>query len=361
MTRADGFPVPADASAIERALRELWTPAAEGELVVRAQAATLLIYTTSTDRRRLDRTIDQVMRQFPGRAILIDAAGDHGEPGLEAWISARCHPGLGGHVCGEQITVAAAGEPAETLPSLVAGLRPPDVPAFLWWDAPIPERGGLLLALADEVERLIVDSRAYPPADRALALLADLSGGPLEAAVGDLSWTGTAPWRELVAQFFDAPATRGYLRAVDRVEISYAGPGARAEALLMAGWLVSRLGWEVEGRGVDAGQSAQSTWTLRRAGAGSVAVTLAEVEPGGGAEGLAAVRLTAGAADFGVEWLASERCARIITRTPGEEPRQRAVVMAASGEARLICQEMSLVGRDPVFDAALAAAARLGT
>jgi hypothetical protein len=69
-------------------------------------------------------------------------------------------------------------------------------------------------------------------------------------ALSDFNWTRQAPWRELVAQFFDSATLRPYLMGIDRVTVEYAAgeeeePVNTAQAYLLIGWLASRLGWSL--------------------------------------------------------------------------------------------------------------------
>ena len=54
-----------------------------------------------------------------------------------------------------------------------------------------------------------------------------------------------APWQNTIAQFFDDPALREDLFSIDALEIE---SGSDAEALYLAGWLGSRLSWEIDHR-----------------------------------------------------------------------------------------------------------------
>jgi glucose-6-phosphate dehydrogenase assembly protein OpcA len=53
------------------------------------------------------------------------------------------------------------------------------------------------------------------------------------------------PWQDMIAQFFDDPALREDLFSIEALEIE---SGSDAEALYLAGWLGSRLSWEIAER-----------------------------------------------------------------------------------------------------------------
>jgi glucose-6-phosphate dehydrogenase assembly protein OpcA len=56
----------------------------------------------------------------------------------------------------------------------------------------------------------------------------------------DLAWMRLHLWQDLIAHFFDDPASRQELFAIQKVRIV---AGSDAEALYLGGWLASRLGW----------------------------------------------------------------------------------------------------------------------
>src|SRR5207248_11486587 len=61
--------------------------------------------------------------------------------------------------------------------------------------------------------------------------------------VVDLAWLRTTPWRERLASSFDPPRRRRALGEITGVAIRHR-VGASASALLLAGWISSRLGWD---------------------------------------------------------------------------------------------------------------------
>ena len=69
---------------------------------------------------------------------------------------------------------------------------------------------------------------------------------PRSAYVVDLAWLRSTPWRERVAATFDPPRLRPDLRAISAASRSATTPTRRPPALLLVGWLASRLGWEPE-------------------------------------------------------------------------------------------------------------------
>ena len=74
--------------------------------------------------------------------------------------------------------------------------------------------------------------------------------------INDIAWSRLLVWRQLVAQFFDQPTALDSLDTIEEVEIIYdpisnEGRCGRSSALLMAGWLATRLGWRAPGEMVS--------------------------------------------------------------------------------------------------------------
>jgi glucose-6-phosphate dehydrogenase assembly protein OpcA len=98
-------------------------------------------------------------------------------------------------------------------------------------------------ALIGMIDVMLVDSDDVLEPREALARALEL----LQSAyVVDLAWLRTTPWRERLAASFDPPPRRAMLAHLDRIAIRHR-PTSRAAALLLAGWMSSRLHWEPEG------------------------------------------------------------------------------------------------------------------
>jgi glucose-6-phosphate dehydrogenase assembly protein OpcA len=63
--------------------------------------------------------------------------------------------------------------------------------------------------------------------------------------VVDLAWLRSTPWRERIAATFDPDTVRPELRTISAVTIRH-HPDSAAAALLLIGWLASRLGWRCD-------------------------------------------------------------------------------------------------------------------
>lgn len=245
---------PVALDAVERELDNMWrdanarVAATGGHAIARNSVLTLVTFTQGEDdARHLLAHIHALSTQHPSRAIVVAAdPRDHGHD-MRAYISTYTSSDLASY--GEDIVVVAQSDAIRHLPGLVLPLIVSGLPAFLWWSGEPPWGSELLEALVDGSDRLIVDTTEMAHTAQSVGALDDLmrrkSG---RCAVSDISWAAQAPWRDVVAQFFDAPSARPYLDAIERVTIEYAAgdedaPTNSSQAYLFAGWLSSRLGW----------------------------------------------------------------------------------------------------------------------
>lgn len=150
----------------------------------------------------------------------------------------------------ETIVISADSKVAGHLASLVSPLMISELPTFLWWPSGDFANSPVFQDLVEIVDRLIVDSAQLGNDASALAQLRTLLDDEDDPWVGDFTWLRLQPWRQLVAQFFDPQEVQPALETIAQVNIAYTptredrGSGLAA-ALLMVGWLASRLNWEV--------------------------------------------------------------------------------------------------------------------
>ncbi len=136
--------------------------------------------------------------------------------------------GDGREVLSEVIELRLRGEVAKHPASIVLPLLISDLPAFCRWRGRPDWSGCALHEIVDVCDRFIVDSsewRGVPAAYR------ELAGLFARIAVSDLAWRRTLPWRVALADRWPQ------LRRVERLAVE----GPRADALLLTGWLRSRL------------------------------------------------------------------------------------------------------------------------
>ena len=189
-------------------------------------------------------TVAGVAGRHPARAIIVVARPDH-PPGITADLSLQCSVGPGREqVCAEVVRLQVGGEAAFHLASVITPLLLPDVPVFLWLVGAVPLGQALRPDTLEVCERVILDSDAHPDPGAVLAELSAALDRREAVPVSDLAWSRTRPWREQLARAFDRSDLRPFTGEVTAVEIEAggAGDGAGAQALLLHGWLRSRLG-----------------------------------------------------------------------------------------------------------------------
>jgi glucose-6-phosphate dehydrogenase assembly protein OpcA len=217
-----------DLTAVESMLRA----ARGGDRTGSVRAITLNLVVHAPDAERIEaalEALEHVGPSHPLRAIVATPA----EGELHASVASSCWVGASDRqVCSERVLVEAG---PKALPSAVTSLLVPDLPVFLWWHGPFDHTGGLAAELAGLASRVVVDSGECGLDGVAAArILAD--------SVADLAWAGLLPWRDAVAGLFDGPSEIKALERVKAVDVR----GPENEARLMAGWLRSALGTEID-------------------------------------------------------------------------------------------------------------------
>ena len=362
-----------DIGAIERELTSLWQAASADESsgVIRSSTLNLLVYAPAdSDLRALDDIVADITAAHPCRAVvmIVDAQGQ--TPSISAEVTSLCRlsPGDSGkQVCCEQVTVNASGSQIGEVPSAIAPLLIPDLPVYLWWRAvPRLEDKALFRKLTEISDRVVIDSAQFgDPVVQINNLAAILKTTPSWAAVSDVNWARLTAWRGLLAGFYDVAEYRPLLEQLSRVVIEHSLPEGTdapisARALLLGGWLASRLGWRLSdqrsGEGVHdfifEAQEARVTLEFR--------ATERQIEPGR----LSKVVFESAAdqsALFSVR--RSTDSMRLETAVVmGQENRsQRVLSYENLSEAALISRELQIFGNDRVYEQAVLGAASLAT
>ncbi len=374
-----GEKIPVGVGEIDKELVTLWqatanAPAEEARVAVTlVRVLNLLTYVEGEDRADvLNEEISRITGRHPCRSILLICTGDSDAPSsINAWVSAHCHQTneSGKQICSEQISIAAAGSAVNTMHALALQLLISDTPVFLWWTASQPFEDPVLAHLADNVDRLIVDSAVFK--DPVGSLIKMAGGGEanrsllLRRAMSDFNWTRLTTWREATAQFFDLPAYRRYMHGISGVEIDYAvAPGAQpnpVQALLYAGWMASRLGWKFEGA-VQGNDNTSFDLHLRRESLG-VSIRIKPVEatgdhaPSGGISEARLIVTRPGQALFRITRNAAAQCATTSVSLGGVDPTVRTIIYIEPDEAELLNQELEMFDHDVVYEQALHMAA----
>ena len=293
------------------------------------------------DKQSVFRIVESLAGKYPIRMIAVRATARQSGEEVFAWVNAACEGEPAAPICSEEIAMQSGIDGVEHIVSAVRGILVPDLPVFLWWRGGTPHGDQLWHGLRSLCDRTIVDSIRFGDGAAALDTLRRLVGiGGTRMSVRDLNWQRTAPWRAAIATCFDDPEVLGLLPKLDRCSIVYAAGDERdlpsARAMLMMGWLVSRLP-RLRGHARTAPGRAWADVEHGRV----VSITLTS------SESKAAVLLVRRASPVGIEGEARA--------TDGSQMRRWRYPASTLGEAELLDVCLETLGPDPVFEAALEA------
>ena len=370
-----------DVQGVEHELSELWKENTgeanieEDGAVMRARVLNLMVYVSVEEAlEEVNELLGEISSAHPCRVIVMFAGREEPEHDIEMFVSAHCisASGAGGrNLCGEQVTLKARGRFTDELPSAAVPLLVPDLPIFLWWrDA--PRLGDQTIeTLMRAADRVIIDSAAFRrPYDEILELVALLGQRRREhAAISDLNWARLTSWRMLLASFYDVEEFREALSSITRVGIEYVphdnAPEAIApKALILAGWLCSRLGWSIApGQALtkreDGAQSVRAEKDGRQ-----ILIEFAAVERQPAMQGwIARIELSAESsappARFVVLRSKDGRYLETEVSGDGETRSSRTLVGGDKSEAELLACELEIISHDRMYEEAISAAARM--
>lgn len=233
---------------------QLDAPQSIGADVMRANTLNLVAVAPSLEIAQviLD-TVSQLKDFLPSRTIIVITDPTLQRPKtwhIDLQINETASKDDSPGVLFETITFWTDQSSAGVLSSVVSPLLISELPTFLWWPSGEFSNDAIFDDLVQISDRLVFDSARLGNDAHAVADYRTLIDEPTDPIVGDFTWLRLAPWRQLTAQFFDPVDTQKSLEYIDSVSIAYAqerkdrGSGFAA-ALLICGWLGSRLGWEV--------------------------------------------------------------------------------------------------------------------
>ncbi len=225
-------------AAIEAALRELLIERHnQSDGYVPARVLNLVCIVDRRWSGEIANRLRGVGRNHPSRTIV--CAVSHGRTTIDAVasITADAAPEEGEQVLTHELVILDLGPGhLEHLETIIDPLVITDLTTLVWaphghWRAVEALRGLSQCVLLDSVE----DPDVAGALRRAQRLLA-------QRYVVDLAWLRSAPWRERIAALFDQPNRRRQLGEIAAVHIRNVAESGAA-ALLLCGWLTSRLHW----------------------------------------------------------------------------------------------------------------------
>jgi glucose-6-phosphate dehydrogenase assembly protein OpcA len=206
-------------------------------------------------------------------------------------------------------------------------------------------------SLLDLAQIVLTDSVDDPDPADAIHRTRQLSK---KVYVVDLAWLRSTPWRERIAATFDPDPVRPELRTISSVTIRH-HPDSAASALLLIGWLASRLDWRCAPLMVHRGGVTEGSVHSRRQ---DVRVRL-EPDPRLQVRGLSGLTLsTASGRTYSLERGPGGLRAHFENRRG--EKRDWTILGASRGEAGILGEGIrQALLRDQTYAPALAAAAEL--
>jgi glucose-6-phosphate dehydrogenase assembly protein OpcA len=381
-----------DVQFVERQLAELWQgtvrdPRAGAETaVLRARVANLLVFVAN--EAALDdvhQMLNELTASHPSRVLamlgLLAATDQDIEMSLESICQTDKRTGAKRLNC-EEITLKAQGKFVIELPSAALPLLAPDLATFLWWRSAPQVSDQVLSKLLRATDRLVIDSAEFAAPLPDLVATNNLFTDEDYDHVGisDLNWARLTFWRQLLADFYDVAAYRTLLDTVDSVQIDYVAPefdetAVAPQALLLAGWLGSRLGWTLaEDRATEESdrQNQTTAFNFRCESRSSsptviegphfreVQLQLKRVERGERKPGrLVRVELRSGKGSFRVVRSDDNLSVLAEAKLGAHTHRGRVLPVRNRSAAQLLSREMEILCNDQIYQEAVAVAARM--
>ena len=200
----------------------------DGAPVLRTSTMTHLAWAPPAWLPQARATLAGLRDRHPARTILL-VPEPRGATAITAKVGLYAIEMEGSHEAyAEVIEVGLRGDAVEHPASIVLPLLISDLPVFCRWRGEPDWESPQLHDLLGVVDRLVVNSsewRGLPAAYEQLAHLFE------RVAVSDIAFSRTVAWRAMLAERWPE------IRAIDRLGVE----GPKADALLLAGWLRSRL------------------------------------------------------------------------------------------------------------------------
>jgi glucose-6-phosphate dehydrogenase assembly protein OpcA len=205
----------------------------DGEPIQRTSVMTHVAWVPQAWVEAAEDVLAGLAERHPSRTIVLFPQPDAAD-GIEGGVEVDCFTqGEDRKVCTETIRLRLGGARAAAAASVVQPLLLPDLPVFLRWRGLPPFAEPYFAELVGVVDRLIVDSTEWPDLPQPYDSLARFYD---RVAVSDIAWARTSRWRAALASLWPGIAQ------VRRIRVT----GTEAQACLLAGWLRSRLGHDVE-------------------------------------------------------------------------------------------------------------------
>jgi len=221
--------------AIESALRELLRARhAANHALAPARVLNLVVIVDREWKGEIANRLERVGRYHASRTLL--CAVEEGRRTIDATaVMEYDEPKDGLGVMHEQVEIDIGPVHLDRLDTIVDPVLVSELPTVVW--APHGHERAVE-ALAGMIDVMLLDSDDLEPA----AALDRAADALRSSYVVDLAWLRTTPWRERLAASFDPAFRRPFLERFSGLAVRHRDTSA-SSALLLAGWLASRLHW----------------------------------------------------------------------------------------------------------------------
>lgn len=244
---------------IEKELSELWQPGQEGNGSAgsgfhRNYTTNLVVYTSTREHcREAEAVLRELTPIHPGRFIMLCPTPEQESTLLRHHVSGHCvnNPERNKQMCCDIISLEAKSGALEELYGLTLSLLISDLPVEFWWVEDAPIDGNFFRQIADDSDRVWVDSSTFLHPSTAIASLAATWQGRFPNTVlADLNWLRFQRWRNLIAELFDGEWTP-YLLQIRHMTIEYGAGRQPTRSFFLVCWMAARLGWRYTGQPLD--------------------------------------------------------------------------------------------------------------
>jgi glucose-6-phosphate dehydrogenase assembly protein OpcA len=222
-------------AALRRMLAEIHQ---ESDSYVPARVLNLVVIVDREYSGEIANRLSKVGRYHPSRTVVCAVEPKRTTLDAVATIAAPAEPKPGEFaMTRETVLVACGRKHLARLDTIVDPLVVTDLTTVTWSPHGHQEAVDSLLRLSQSV---LMDSVDEPEPTEAVSRARQLAS---RVYVVDLAWLRSTPWRERIAATFDPPQWRPDLWKIEEVSITH-HPESGIAALLLVGWLGSRLGWK---------------------------------------------------------------------------------------------------------------------
>jgi glucose-6-phosphate dehydrogenase assembly protein OpcA len=223
--------------AIEAALRELLRERhAANEALAPARVINLIVIADREWKGEVANRLERAGRYHGSRTVLCAVEEKRTTLDAVATVSYEEPKGSSLGVIHESVEIDLGPEHLLALQTICDPVLVSELPTVLWSPHGHPEAVDAVCPLIDV---MLLDSDDVDDPVEAFARAERLRK---HAYIVDLAWLRTTPWRERLAATFDLPERLAALRELEELEIRHRET-SMASALLLAGWLSSRLQW----------------------------------------------------------------------------------------------------------------------